>query len=171
MISCRFPIAGRDLNKAVIATFNPLFFEASLSGLSTRRILRVFSDFRLLPLFGFRPIRAEQTIKKSRQFQPQRMYEFFPHPTNPQVKILRDISNVKAAVMPQSMYWRTRNFIMPGLSSGVSTAKLTVEIQMSKRMRLLKPLLFSSLAAASLSGLFLPKIKKIIALQNYNSSI
>lgn len=70
MISYRFPIAGRDLNKAVIATFNPLFFEASLSGLSTRRILRVFSDLRLLPLFGLRPIRAEQTIKKSRQFQP-----------------------------------------------------------------------------------------------------
>jgi len=70
MINCRFPIAGSDLKSAVIATFKPLFLEASFNGLNTRRILSVLSDFRLFVAFGLRPNSADKTITKSRQFHP-----------------------------------------------------------------------------------------------------
>ena len=70
MINCRLPIAGRDLNRAVIATLSPLFLDASFSGRRTRRILNVLSDLRLPDEFGFSPSRADSTITKSRQFQP-----------------------------------------------------------------------------------------------------
>ena len=76
-------MAGSDLKSAVIATFRPLFFEASFNGLSTRRILRVFNDFRLFVAFGLRPKRADMTITKSRQFHPCLRYANLPVNANP----------------------------------------------------------------------------------------
>ena len=70
MINCRLPIAGSDLKSAVIATLRPLFLEASFKGLSTRRILRVLRDLRLFVALGLSPNRADNTIIKSKQFQP-----------------------------------------------------------------------------------------------------
>lgn len=62
------------------------------------------------------------------------------------------------------MYYSTLSFMTPGLSKGVSMARLTVEIQISSRMMLLKPLLFSRRAAAHLQALLGPNIQKVVPL-------
>ena len=72
IIIMRFIISGIELNRLVIASFNPRFLFNNFNGLRTLKTLNDLIAFNPLEPADIE-ITADVTITKSRMFQPSRM--------------------------------------------------------------------------------------------------